>query len=69
MLLKDYDIQGGVLDVRDGSTAIAEVMKYAEEPFNLKLRDHLAENSKKLKAKSEKMWDMVFEVIDRSKAG
>jgi colanic acid/amylovoran biosynthesis protein len=67
MLLKDYDIENGVLDVKDRSAAMRSVLRYVEEADNLEMRKHLSKTAKKLKAESEKMWAMVFEVIERRK--
>jgi polysaccharide pyruvyl transferase WcaK-like protein len=68
MLLKDYDIENGILDVSDKPAALSRVREFIDETENMKLRDHLAKKSKTLKKKSEEMWNKVFEIIDGTKA-
>ena len=68
MLLKDYGIENGILDVSDESAALNKVREFIDETANIQLRDHLTKKSKTLKKKSKEMWNKVFEIIDRTKA-
>jgi colanic acid/amylovoran biosynthesis protein len=68
MLLKDYDLENGLLDLSDESAALNKVREFIDKTVNKQLRDHLAKKSKTLKKKSEEMWNHVFEIIDGTKA-
>ena len=68
MLLKEYDFEKGMLDLGDESAALNKVREFIDETVNMKVRDHLANKSKTLKKKSEKMWEQVFEIIDGAEA-
>jgi colanic acid/amylovoran biosynthesis protein len=68
MLLKDYDMDNGILDVSDKPAALSRVREFIDETKNMQLRDHLYNKSKTLKKKSEEMWNKVFEIIDGKKA-
>ena len=67
MLLKDYDLENGILDLNDESAALNKVSEFIDENVNTQLRDHLAKKSKALKKKSEEMWNSVFKIIDGTK--
>jgi predicted Zn-ribbon and HTH transcriptional regulator len=68
MLLKDYDIENGILDVSDKPASLSRVREFIDETKNMQLRDHLTKKSKTLKKKSEEIWNKVFEIIDGTKA-
>ena len=68
MLLKDYDVNNGIIDVSDKPAALSRVREFIDETKNMQLSDHLDNKSKTLKKKSEEMWNKVFETIDGTKA-
>jgi colanic acid/amylovoran biosynthesis protein len=68
MLLRDYDIDNGIIDVNDTPAALSKVKEFIDETKNMQLRDHLANKSNILKKKSEEMWNKVFEIIDGTRA-
>ena len=67
MLLKDYGIENGILDVSEESAALNKVRELIDETANIQMRAHLMEKSKTLKKKSKEMWEKVFEIIDGTK--
>jgi polysaccharide pyruvyl transferase WcaK-like protein len=65
-LFNDYEFDDGMISVLDSEQELyKKIDLITDDEFSHRLRDHLIIKSEELKAKSEEMWDLVFEKITR----
>jgi len=59
-LYRDYELDGYVLPLNNHDTAMALVKRLIEQQNNKRIRQHLALQVPKVKAQTQKMWDLVW---------
>ncbi|WP_231364121.1 polysaccharide pyruvyl transferase family protein [Thioalkalivibrio sp. ALMg11] len=67
-LFRDYDFAEGLMSVEDQKEKVEEKIDWLiDEDMSRAISDRLLENSERLKASSESMWNEVLRVIDSAK--